>query len=180
MAKRREARPARELRLAAAVPTPELKAYFRDQIHKLGRGVLFVDTGAIVGCVDRDDQAFPAFFDELVGERLVTSTYVLAECVRRIVKSKVVDQLVGPRGERGVDLALHILREWITEKDVVVLNVPEVVFDAAKRSLEAYRGLSCDLTDMLSFEIVQGLEQQRIVAKDAHFKRLGLNVLPPA
>lgn len=157
---------------------PELTTFFADQIQKLGRGVLFVDTGAIVGCVDRDDHSFPAFFDELVGERLITSTYVLVECVRRIVKAKVVSQFVGPKGERGVDLALHILQEWLKAHDVVVLTVPEAVFDAAKRSLEQHRGLNCDLTDMLSFEIIQGLEQQRIVAKDAHFKSLGLNVLP--
>lgn len=165
---------------AAAVPsfTPAKSRYFQELIQQLGRRALFVDTGAIVGCVERDDEAFPAFFDELVNEKLVTSTYVLAECVRRIVKAQRPDQFIGPAGQRGVQLALHVLQDWIAERNVLVLNVPKEVFEDAKRALRTHQGLNCDLTDMLSLEIVRGLQERRIVAKDSHFKSLDLDVLP--
>jgi len=180
MAKRARAVKTKRGTNASAAPTftPSKSPFFRETIERLGRRALFVDTGAIVGCMEAGDEAFPAFFDELIGEKLITSTYVLAECVRRIVKAQHPDQFVGPSGERSVQLALHILKDWLTERNVYVLNVPDDVFEDAKRSLEKHQGLKCDLTDILSYEIIQGLQETRIVSKDSHFKSLGLDVLP--
>jgi hypothetical protein len=95
--------------------------------------------------MERDDARFVTFFEELIGDRLVTSTYVVTETVRRIVKSKY-DQFVGPSGERGIDLALHVLKVWLVENEVVVINVPDQVFESAKQSLEEQRHVQCDLT----------------------------------
>lgn len=178
--KKHRAVQAQQAASGAAVPafSPAKSPYFEKTIQTLGRRALFVDTGAIVGCMDAEDEAFPAFFDELIGEKLVTSTYVLAECVRRIIKAQRPDQFVGPAGQRNVQLALHILTDWLTERNVHVLSVPEDVFEQAKRSLQKHQGLKCDLTDILSYEIIQGLQENRIVAKDTHFKSLGLDVLP--
>lgn len=174
--KGRKAPPAR----AVAVPNqpPPSSEFWQNEMLRLGRKVLFVDTGAIVGCVEPNDARFVAFFEEeLVGDRLVTSTYVVAETVRRIIKSKY-GEFVGPSGERGIDLALHVLKVWLVENQVTVLNVPDEVFETAKQSLEDQRHAQCDLTDILSFEIVRGLGQNRIVSPDVHFKVLGLTCYP--
>ena len=125
------------------------------------------------------DTRFRSFFEEeVIGDQLVTSTYVVAETLRRIIKAKVKDKLVGPRGQRGMELALHILKGWLIDKDVIVLHVPEIVFATAKASFERNRDTNCDLIDILSFEIVLGLEQRRIVSPDGHFRSLGLDLLP--
>ncbi|MFH0982478.1 MAG: hypothetical protein V2A79_13210, partial [Planctomycetota bacterium] len=113
----------------------------------------------------------------VVGGRLVTSSFVLAETVRRLVKSKP-NQFIGPAGQQGCELAVHFLRRWLAERDVSVLYVPEKVFGAARAEFELKRAVGCDLTDVISYLIVVGLEQSRIVSRDGHFRSLGLTCLP--
>ncbi len=152
--------------------------YWRNQIARLGRNVLYVDTGAIVGVFERGVSTFGNFFEQMTGFRLVTSTYVVAESVRRLVKSKTPDNFIGPGGERTVALALHVLRVWLDNNNVTVLCVPEEVFNEAKRVYPTYCGTHCDLTDVISLTIVRGLEQSQIVSPDGHFLSFGLRRLP--
>lgn len=166
--------------VSTEAPRSILSDFWATAIRSLGRRLFFVDTGAIIGCMDSRDRVVNEFLDELVGDRLVTSSHVLAETVRRIVKAKPEAQhrWVGPRGERGLDLAIHILKDWLAERNVAVIHIPEIVFDAAKRTFEARRHVNCDLTDVLSYEVVRGLQQDRIISPDGHFRALGLTCYP--
>lgn len=139
---------------------------------------MYVDTGAIVGVFERGATKFNEFFDGLAGFRLVTSTYVIAESVRRLVKSKTPDNFIGPGGEKTVALALHLLRAWLDVNNFTVLCIPEEVFNEAKRLYPTYCGTHCDLTDVISLTIVHGLEQTEIVSPDGHFQSFGLRCLP--
>lgn len=181
MAKQRKRirRRTRVLVAQPAEPSAPSGDFWRSEIQRLGRRALFVDTGAIIACLEPHDTRFRAFFEEeVIGDRLVTSTYVVAETIRRIVKAKVTDKLAGPAGQRGMELALHVLKGWLVDNEVVVLHVPREVFETATTSLETHRHAQCDLMDILSFEIVRGLEQSRIVSPDSHFRTLGLDLLP--
>lgn len=156
---------------------PTIDTYWQDQIQQLGRKVFYVDTGAILECLNPKDERFNPFFDGVVVGRLVTSSYVVAETVRRLVKSKR-NQFIGPQGIQQSELAVHFLRRWLEERDVSVLYVPEEVFGAARGEFEQKRAIGCDLTDVISYLIVIGLEQSRIVSPDGHFRSLGLTCLP--
>jgi len=163
----------------AATPYGATAEYWKSEVQRLGRNLLFIDTGAIIGCLEPGQERFEEFLsNEIVGLRLITSTHVVAETVRRIVKAPAPNRFTGPNGERGVALALHFLKQWLNTHEVLVLAVPDPVFESAKSSFEANRHIECDLTDALSFVIVKGLESDRIVASDHHFRRLGLLVLP--
>ena len=117
------------------------------------------------------------FESEVVGVQLVTSSHVVAETIRRIVKAKQPSPFKGPNGQVTFDLALFILKEWLVDNKVAILSVPDEVFQAARASFEEKRYAQCDFTDILSHVIVSGLDCQ-IVAADNHFHVLGLNVLP--
>jgi len=155
----------------------EKKAYWKEQIQRLGRELFYVDTGAILECLNPKDELFNAFFDGVIGGQLVTSSYVIAETVRRLVKSKP-NQFVGPGGIQQFELAVHFLHGWLEERDVSVLYVPEEVFGTARSKFKFKGSIGCDLTDVISYLIVVGLEQNRIVSPDGHFQSLGLIRLP--
>ena len=131
-----------------------------------------------MGSFEVGTDKFNRFFEELTGYRLLTSTYVLAETVRRLVKTKSPYNFIGPGGQKRADLAIHVLKEWISQNNVIVLCVPDDVFNSAKEEFRLHCGIQCDLTDIISWVIVQGLEQTQIVADDAHFRSLGLSCLP--
>ena len=174
MSKRVNAKPSKPSRKALKVQD----TYWQDQIRHLGRKVLYVDTGAILECLNPEDELFNAFFDAVIGDRLVTSSYVVAETVRRLVKSKP-NQFKGPAGQQGSELAVHFLRGWLEEHNVSVLHIPQEVFDAAQTEFELKIHIGCDLTDVISYVIVLGLQQTRIVSSDRrHFQNLTLTCLP--
>ena len=150
--------------------------FWQGEIRRLGRKVFYVDTGAILECLNPADELFNKFFDSVV-DRLVTSSYVVAETVRRLVKSKP-NQFRGPAGQQASELAVHFLRSWLEEHDVSVLHIPQEVFDAARTEFEQKKSIGCDLTDVISYMIVVGLQQTRIVSSDRHFRFLGLTCLP--
>jgi len=172
MSKRVNAKPSKRSRKA---PTVE-DTYWQDQIGHLGRNVFYVDTGAILECLNPEDERFNAFFDRVVG-RLVTSSYVVAETVRRLVKSKPY-KFIGPAGQQASELAVHFLRAWLEERDVSIIYVPQEVFGTARTEFERKSSIGCDLTDVISYLIVVGLEQSRIVSPDGHFRSFGLTCLP--
>jgi predicted nucleic acid-binding protein len=175
---KQQRRPARRAAPAAVVPQAIEDPYWQEQVRLLGRSLFFLDTGAILGALTPGNRRFSDFIEQtLVGEKLVTSAFVVAETVRRIVKSKHEGQ-VGPRGERGKDLALFVTSTWLPQHAVTVLHVPEPVFDAARDVFRARSTVPCDLTDIISYQIVKGLGQNRIVAEDRHFEMLGLTCLP--
>jgi len=163
----------------AAVPAPVI-TYWTEQVQgAVGRKAFFVDTAAILESLAPNDSEFGQFFDELVGERLVTSTYVVAETVSRMVKSKP-RQFVGPGGEQNFALALYFVRRWLIDRNVVVLCVPDFIFEYAKEHFAGIEHVGCDLVDTLSYVIVRGLGQERIISRDTHFQQLGLMCYPRA
>jgi predicted nucleic acid-binding protein len=156
----------------------ESSVYWHEQRALLGRKVLFIDTGALISVFDPNDTRFADFFDSIIGETLVTSTYVISEAARRLVKDRH-GTWVGPGGARKHRLVLHMLKVWLVEHEVVVLCVPVCVFNAAKVLFEkVHQSVGCDLNDAISSTIVRGLEQSRIVAQDSHFWKLELTVVP--
>ena len=157
-------------------PTGE-DGYWQEQIQEFGHKTLYVDTGAILECLNPEDEQFNAFFDRVVGDRLVTSSYVVAETVRRLVKSRP-NKFIGPARQRTSDLAAYFLRAWLEEHDVSILYIPEEVFGTARTEFEGTKSIGCDLTDVISYLIVVGLEQGRIVSPDSHFQCFGLSCLP--
>lgn len=173
MSKRIKAKPSKPSRKALTVGD----TYWQDQIQRLGRKVFYVDTGAILECLNPEDERFSKFFDRVVGGQLITSSYVIAETVSRLVKAKP-HKFIGPAGQQASGLAVHFLRGWLEEHDVSVLYIPEDVFNAARTEFEGKKDIGCDLIDVISFLIVVGLEQNRIVSPDGHFQSLGLICLP--
>lgn len=151
--------------------------YWQNQILQLGRKIFYVDTAAILECLNPEDERFHAFFDNLIGGQLVTSSYVVAETVRRLVKAKAY-KFIGPNRQQTSELAVHFLRNWLEERDVSILHIPEEVFGTARTEFERKKDIGCDLTDVISYLIVVGLEQKRIVSPDRHFQSLGLTCLP--
>ena len=174
MSKRVKDRPSKRIRKALTAGG----TYWQDQIGRLGRGVFYVDTGAILESLNPQDERFNAFFDGVIGDRLVTSSYVVAETVRRLVKSKP-NQFRGPAGQQASELAVHFLRSWLEEHNVSVLHIRQELFDAARTEFERNKHIGCDLTDVISYLIVVGLQQTRIVSSDRrHFQSLKLICLP--
>jgi predicted nucleic acid-binding protein len=168
----------------AVINTPELACFWKEQIRTFGRSVFFVETGCVLASLTPSTQAMVAgLLKELVSnrlsDRLVTSTYVITEAIRRLVKSKP-REFVGPGGEQKTDLALYLLFEWLTDNNVAIICPPDAVFDEAKRLFREHRALGCDLSDIISYVIVRGLEQDRILSQDGHFRSLGLITLWPS
>ena len=173
MSKRVNAKPSKRSRKTPAAGD----TYWNDHIRRLGRKVLYVDTGAILECLNPEDELFNAFFSSVLGDRLVTSSYVVAETVSRLVKAKPY-KFIGPAGQQAAELAVHFLRRWLEEHDVSILYIPEDVFGAARTEFEGKKGIGCDLIDVISVLIVHGLGQCRIVSPDGHLQSLGLTCLP--
>jgi predicted nucleic acid-binding protein len=162
---------------ARSIRRSYLDGYWQEQIRTHGRRVFFIDTGGILKLLE-GDQAFGDFFDSVVGDQIVTSTYVLSEVVRRIVKTDHPSRFKGPTGEVGPELALYVLTEWLETSNVRVICPPEEVFDYARQTYSESRGIGCDLVDIISFVIVEGFEQKRIISPDNHFRILGLICYP--
>jgi hypothetical protein len=154
-----------------------LDGYWQEQIRTHGRRVFFIDTGGILKLLERD-QLFGDFFESVVGDQIVTSTYVLSEVVRRIVKTDHPSRFKGPSGQVGAELALYVLTEWLETSNVRVICPPEEVFDYAKQTYAERREIGCDLVDIISYVIVDGFEQKRIISPDNHFRIMGLVCYP--
>ena len=152
--------------------------YWSNLQKTLSRRTLYIDTGAILGYLEKDNDKFHDFFDKSTGYRFITSTYVITETVRRLVKSQTPNQFVGPNGERLRDLSLFVLNNWIEEMNIQVIHLPVEVFEEAKQHYCSKAYIPCDLTDVISYWIVSHLGQDRIVAADKHFYTLGLNLEP--
>lgn len=164
-------------RRAEAASVSPTEAYWVEARQTLGRDVFFIDTGAILKSFEENDQVYSEFFETTIGT-FVTSSYTIVETVRRLVKDRH-RQFIGPGGERSVDLALYLLRRWVQAYEVQVMHLPEAVYQEALDVFEEKRYLACDLNDILSAQIVKGLEQTRIVTSDRrHFPQLGLDCLP--
>lgn len=161
----------------APEPSTECRAFWVEQIRSLGRKTFFVDTGAVLDCFTPGSQKVHEFLNGLVGDTLVTSPYVVVESVRRLIKAEG-GRFSGPGGQVAGELASHFLREWLREHNVMIIWIPPCVFEGCRSSFHRHQGLGCDLTDIVSYEIVKGLEQERILALDTHFKQLGLTCYP--
>jgi predicted nucleic acid-binding protein len=158
---------------AAEAPVAD---YWHQQISLLGRDIVFVDTGAILEAHKPDDASYSKYF-ETTTDKFVTSPFVVAETVSRLIKSKPYE-FNGPSGEQQSALALHFLRRWLLDHSVMILHIPRDVFEYASKTFEGKNHIGCDLNDIISFVIIEGLEQTRIASKDAHFRALGLTLYP--
>lgn len=161
---------------APAEVNDALQEYWDRLIARLGRNVLFVDTGAILAGFACDDRYVEFFSGDEFQGKLITSTFVVAETVRRAAKTRH-SRYRGPRGERDRELAVYFIRSWLSEHGVEVMDVPPPVFNSAKESFQDGT-VDCDLSDMISYTIVRGMGQSRIVATDRHFYDLGLQLYP--
>lgn len=151
--------------------------FFQEVIKHHGRGVIYIDTSAILDAFSEKDDLL-RFLNDWDGG-LITSNFVVVETVRRVTKARGPVGFKGPAGERGRDLACHFLSDWLTERKVIVLTIPEAVFDVARVQFPGIKGVAeCDLADLISFLVVKGMEQDRIVSPDEHFARLGLQRFP--
>ena len=56
-----------------------MQEYWEELIRRHGRHILYVDTGAIIGALDEDQNKFSEFFTSNVGYHFVTSTYVVTD-----------------------------------------------------------------------------------------------------
>jgi hypothetical protein len=158
--------------------SPILAGFWEDQIRSFGRSVHFIDTQGILECWEKDSLV-NEHLERSIGVTFLTSTYVLAEAVRRLVKAQLQNQHKGPGGERGKDLAVHLLTDWLTLHDVRTICPPLEAFEyATKVYTSEYRALGCDLCDVISFVIVKGMEQDAIISTDSHFASMGLVLLP--
>jgi predicted nucleic acid-binding protein len=152
--------------------------YWQTLLRHLRPYPLYVDTGAILACFEPDNDTVRQFINTNAGYRLVTSTYVLTEAVRRLVKSRAY-KFIGPNREQQKALSLYLLREWLEEHNVVVTCVPESVFNEAKQLYQERQHVDCDLTDIISYTIVSRLKQRQILSPDQrHLRELGLQCLP--
>lgn len=140
-------------------------------------GTLFVDTSAILAAFEPGEVAFNDFL-QTTTDPLVTSSYVVAETVRRLVKQKNTEPFKGPAGERGWTLAEHFVLRWLQERGVSIVCVPDDIWKLSVGAFSNFASIACDLTDIMSFAIIQGLGQNRILARDGHFASLALMVLP--
>ncbi len=157
-----------------------MNQYWQEQTRRLGRSLLFIDTGAILKVFEKNEDDYALFLEqEAVNYRFVTSTYVVAETVRRLTKAKYPDRHTGPRGEKGSQLCLYILKSWLTQQGIHELCIPSEIFNIAKAEFDKSHVIGCDLTDIISFVIVRGLEINEILSPDRqHFGQLGLTCLP--
>jgi len=163
-------------RRARDAPVSQIEEYWKNQIATLGRNVVFVDTGAILEAHNPSDFNFRDYFAKTT-DRFITSPFVVAETVRRMVKSNQYE-FEGPSGEQFGALAVHFIRTWLVENRVEVLHIPREVFDLARKTFENKQNVGCDLVDIISYEIVKGLGQDRIASRDRHFSSLGLMLYP--
>lgn len=155
-----------------------LGGYFTDLIRRHGRA-LYWDTSAILNCFSPEDGRFVNYLAEVDGQPLATSTFVVTETVRRMVKSETPNKFIGPGGARKADLARYLLTNWLQEHRITVLHPDPEVFNRAREVfLNQHHVFGCDLCDTLSYIMVKGLEQERIVAVDRHFRSMGLMCLP--
>lgn len=156
-----------------------MEDFWAKLLSQLGNRTLYVDSSAILGAIERDNEQFRNFFREAVGYRYVTSTYVLTETVRRLVKSKSPTHFIGPSGETCKELSHYFLTRWLEEHQVHVICVPDELFGVARVTYREQHGIQCDLTDIISYTVVRGLRQEVILSTDwEHFGALGLSCLP--
>jgi predicted nucleic acid-binding protein len=158
-----------------ALSSDEAQDFYKRIITQIGRDAFFLDTGAILESFAEGDNAYVQFLGSVQG-KLITSSFVVVETVRRVTKTRH-SVFVGPSGERNRHLASYFLRKWLMEKQVSILTVPVAVFDIAKAKFHTIH-VDCDLCDMISYVIVTGIEQSRIISTDNHFRQLGLQVYP--
>lgn len=154
---------------------PEAEDFYKGIITQIGRDAFFLDTGAILESFVEHDSAYAQFLGSVQG-KLITSSFVVVETVRRVTKTRQ-SGFVGPSGERNRQLAAYFLQKWLMERRVSILTVPGAVFDIAKATFHTIH-VDCDLCDMISYLIVTGIEQSRIISTDNHFRQLGLQVYP--
>jgi predicted nucleic acid-binding protein len=152
------------------------REFWQYTIRELRRGIIFIDTGAILPALDPRDAGIRPWLTEELVDRLVTSTYVVHETIRRLVKPD--RYYPGPVGKQNWELALHFLKEWLVEFNVAVICIPENVFNVVQEMFERQRSVACDLTDVSSLVIVRGIEQDRIISPDGHFRQMGLTCYP--
>ena len=145
---------------------------------------LFVDACTILDCHDPKYQDRILDFLDREGSsyRFFTTTYVVAEIVRRLIAKVATYPFVGPNGERYTHLASYVMKDFMEIHRIHVINVPIEIFELGKLNFEKHKNRydlgGWSLTDAISYEIVHGLRQTQILTTDMAFRTLGLMPLP--
>ena len=161
----------------------ESKEYLESLRRDLAGNALFIDTTAIIDYHDPNSQYQERIQDFLTRESsayvLITSTYVVAEAVRRFVKANEHDRFEAPGKKRGAELGLYIIKDWLAMNKVRVVCVPKCVFELGAMCFEAnWKTDGWTITDAISHEIIRGLGPKQIVSGDQGFRNLGFRLLP--
>lgn len=123
---------------------------------------VFVDTSAIYALIDRSDDGHARALrgrDRVLGEELVTHSYVLVEVV------SLVRRRVGPEATaRLLDEFLPALR---------VIDPDAALRDRALASFRAAVHSEVSLVDRASFELMRQLDIDQAYALDDDFTRAG-------
>jgi hypothetical protein len=147
---------------------------------------LYVDACAILNCHQHKSRFQETTIQFLQKEassyRFITSTYVVAEVVRRLVTKTTVYPFRGPNEIIGTPLAVYVMNDWLESFKIMPITVPPCVFEIGKMNVSKNKGRQdlegWSLTDAISYEIVRGLGQNQIVSHDGGFRVLGLVLLP--
>jgi len=156
-----------------------VEEYWTNLVSQLGPAPLLVDTSAILGYFERGNDRFQEFFATATGYRYVTTTYVVTEACRRLVKSNTPSKHLGPHGEACKELSWYLISQWLDDQQVTTICLPKEAFEFSLREYRRLQGIRCDLTDIISYTVVKGLKRgDLILADDMHFRELGIDCLP--
>jgi predicted nucleic acid-binding protein len=185
MSKYRHRQPTDEERSDAVLSA---SPYWQSLSKEVTSSALFVDATAILDYHDHKskyrDKAREFLDREAAMYRYITSTYVVAEVVRKLIHPNVNNDFRGPNGSLlpPIELAIFLTHEWLDSVKIRPICVPIEVFELAKKNLERNKSKAelkgWTLTDAISYEIVKGLEHKQIVSSDGAFRVLGLTLLP--
>jgi len=149
----------------------------------LGPGVpLLVDTCAILASFVEHDDVFKNFMErEASGFRLFTSTFVVGEATRRLTKPRSKDPFAGPNGITDVELAVHVIQNWLASNKIQVLGISDRVYEEAKSQFVRFKYLpGWDIVDATSFVLLSGLAGPGgfIATGDKAFRQVGMQLAP--
>jgi predicted nucleic acid-binding protein len=127
---------------------------------------VFVDTSALYALLDSDDAGHERALlarDGILGEELVTHSYVVVETVSLV------------RRRLGSEAAARFINEMLPA--ITIVDVDEALRGRALAAFRAAVSSSVSLVDRTSFEFMRTLGIQRAYALDAAFETEGFELV---
>lgn len=157
--------------------------WFRPVLDR-GRGAALVDTGFLRAIIDDNDQYSPSakrhYRESLSSTNFYTTSLILAETVRQIVKGK----------SRGRRLDHDTKQRWFSQCSEILVDreLIFVCYPPRELLIKAYQELretrqilqSLDLCDALSISVLDYAEHRRVFGFDTHFGTFGAQLEPIA